>query len=248
MTHLIALLLGLAATTAPADPPTYRCRSATAPVVIDGKPDDAAWSRAAWTADFSDILGHDRPAPPLRTRAKLLWDEKCLYLAVEMQEPDVRGEMVQRDDPLYRENAFELFLDPDDDGREYLELEINARGTIFDLVMSRPYSERGRKREAFTIEGMKSAVHVNGTLNDPSDRDRGWTIELAIPWAALKELSPDAVPPKAGARMRMNLARTHFERAEGAGKGKVYAWSPLGEMNLHAPRRWGYLELVKSSE
>ena len=32
---------------------------------------------------------------------------------------------------------------------------------------------------------MRSAVHVNGTLNDPSDRDKGWTVEFAIPYQSI---------------------------------------------------------------
>ena len=244
MTMLIALLLILATpTSAPTGVPTYRCIATTRPVTIDGKLDDAAWAAAAWTDDFVNILGQDHPAPPLRTRAKLMWDPKYLYVAAELRETDVRGEMKRRDDPLYRENAFELFLDPDDDGQNYLELQINPLGTIFDIVMTRPYKERGRKRE-YTVDGLKSAVRVEGTLNDPSDRDRAWMIELAIPWAAIKELAPKTITPKAGARMRVNLARTHHPRA--GGNEGVFTWSPQGEMNLHAPKRWGYLDFSSS--
>jgi hypothetical protein len=49
--------------------------------------------------------------------------------------------------------------------------------------------------------------------------------------------------------MRMNLARTQHERRGDDGdaaEGQIFAWSPQGEVNLHAPRRWGYLEFVAS--
>jgi len=229
-----------AATTAPADPPTYRCAAATQPVAIDGKLDDPAWAAAEWTSDYTDIRGGDRPAPPLRTRAKLLWDEAFLYVAIECDEPDVRAQMRDRDMPLYQENAVELFLDPDGDGLNYGELEINALGTIFDTKLDQPYRDGGRRDDAWTLEGMKLAVHVDGTLNDARDKDRGWTVELAIPWAALKSLAPDHVPPKPATRWRMQLARA--QHTGGTKRATFWSWSPQGEVNLHAPERWGYLE------
>lgn len=235
----------LAAATAPAHPPTYSCAAARSPIVVDGKLDESEWKRAAWTDDFVDIRGFDRPPAPLRTRAKLLWDDRCLYLAAELEESDVRGEMREHDAPLWRENAFELFLDPDDDGRDYVELEINARGTVLDLVMTKPYKQKGRARMDWQLEGLKSAVQVDGTLNDPTDRDRRWTVELSIPWAAIKELSPDSVPPRPKARLRMNMARMQYARGEE--NVQASTWSPHGEVNMHLPRQWGYL-LLKPSE
>jgi hypothetical protein len=244
MQTLVALLI--LATTAPAtapSPPTYRCVAATQPINIDGKLDDPAWQSAVWTSDFVDIEGADRPPPALRTRAKLLWDSTNLYLAAELQETDVRAEMRDRDDPLFRENAFELFLDPDNDGRNYLELEINALNTVFDLIMDKPYRAGGHSDDAFTIEGMKTAIHIDGTLNDPSDHDRAWTIEIAIPWKSIKSLAPRAVPPTTGSRWRINLARCEYTRGE---RGvKFSTWSPHGAVNMHLPDKWGWLEFVR---
>lgn len=246
LTCLILAAATTAATTAPAPahPPTYSCPAAGSPIVVDGKLDEPAWAQAAWTDNFADIRGSDQAAPPLRTRAKLLWDDRCLYLAAELEENDIRGEMRDHDAPLWRENAFELFLDPDDDGRNYLELEINARGTVLDLVMTMPYKQKGRARMGWQVEGLKSAVQVDGTLNDPSDRDRKWMIELAIPWGAIKELAPDSVPPPPNARLRMNMARMQYER--GAEQVQASTWSPHGEVNMHMPPRWGYLVLKPS--
>src|SRR5439155_18516641 len=116
--------------------------------------------------------------------------------------PDVRATMEQRDMPLFREDAFEVFLDPDDDGRDYLEMEINAINTVFDLIMDKPYRDGGQADDTFNVEGLKSAVHVDGTLNDDTDRERGWPVEMAIPWESLKKVA-GAGPPKVGARWRL---------------------------------------------
>jgi hypothetical protein len=203
--------------------------------------DDAAWSAAAWTSDFVDIAGNDRPPLPVRTRAKLLWDEHHLYVAAELEEDDVRATLRDRDRALHREGAIELFLDPDDDGRDYLELQVNALGTVCDLLLDKPYRAGGHADEAFTLEGMRVAVHVDGTINDPSDRDRRWTVEVAIPFESLRKLAP-TLPPRPGTRWRMNLARSPGRRDR-----RFATWSPQGEVNMHLPERWGWLVFTAPS-
>ena len=39
----------------------------------------------------------------------------------------------------------------------------------------------------WNITGLKSAVKVNGTINNPNDTDKGWMLEIAIPWKAYKK-------------------------------------------------------------
>ena len=233
-------MLALALPATAPSPPVYCCVATTAPVAIDGKLDDAAWSAAQWTSDFVDITRGDRP--PLRTRAKLLWDEKNLYVAAEMEQPDVRATMEQRDMPLFREDAFEVFEVRGIVVAVAVELEINALSTVFDLIMDKPYRGGGQADAAFDIEGLKSAVHVDGTLNDRIDRDRGWTVEMAIPWESLKKIAP-AGPPKAGARWRMELGRS-----PGRPHGRFVTWSPHGEGDMHMPEKWGYLEFARDGK
>ena len=225
------------AATAPSSPPVYRCAATTQTVTIDGKLDDAAWSTAAWTDDFGDIV--DGSAAALRTRAKMVWDDKFLYVAAEIAETDVHARMRERDMPLYREGAFELFLDPDDDGRDYLELEVNALASVFDLVMDKPYRAGGKSDASFDVKDLRAAVALDGTLNDDSDRDRGWTVELAIPWASLKRIGVDG-PPKPGARWRMELGRS-----PGRAGARYATWSPHGVGDMHVPKKWGYVEFAR---
>ena len=72
---------------APLPPPlSYDCHRTKTPIRIDGKLDDPAWKRAEWTSDFVDIEGAAKPTPRFRTRAKMLWDDKYLYIAAEFEE------------------------------------------------------------------------------------------------------------------------------------------------------------------
>src|SRR5437870_2287285 len=84
-----------------------------AAAAIDGKLDDAAWQAAPWSEDFVDIEGDKKPKPRLRTRMKMLWDDKALYIAADMDEPHLWGTVTKRDAVIFQDNDFEVFIDPD---------------------------------------------------------------------------------------------------------------------------------------
>lgn len=251
-TLLFVLLFGFGATSQPATyvAPTYDCARATPAITLDGALDDPAWKAAPWTADFVDIVGaKDNPIPALRTRAKVLWDEKNLYVAADLTDPRVGATIRQRDEQLFREQAFELFLDPGADGKNYLELQINPLNTVCDLAMNKPYIDGGKANIAFDLVGLRSAVRVNGTVNDPSDVDEGWTVELAIPWAGIRALWADAVAsPREGERWRLNFARMRPFDAGREVHAKIprdmWVWSSQGAINMHLPQRWGSMRFV----
>lgn len=246
----------------PWHPRWYRCPFTPAPPIIDGRLEDAAWAPALWTEDFVDIEGEARPLGPRhRTRAKLLWDAQALYIAAELEEPHVWGALTTRDAVIFHDNDFEVFIDPDGDNHFYAELEINALGTVWDLLLARPYRDGGPALSGWDIADLKTAVHVDGTLNDPSDSDRGWTVEIALPWAAFAEIAGNrACPPEPGDTWRLNFSRVQWEhRCEDgryvktpvAGRGWIgednWVWSPQGLVAMHAPERWGFVTFVTAA-
>jgi hypothetical protein len=86
------------------------------------------------------------------------------------------------DSVIFHDNDFEVFLDPDGDGLRYFEFEMNAFNTGWDLFLPKPYKDGGKADNSWEIPGLKTAVHVEGTLNHPGDKDKAWTVELAFPW------------------------------------------------------------------
>ena len=240
----------------PAPPLRYDCPRIGQPPVIDGRLDDAAWAEAPWTRDFADIEGELKPAPSLRTRAKLAWDDDALYVAAELEEPHVWATLRERDSVIYHDDDFEIFLDPDGDRALYYELEINALGTEWDLLLVRTYIDGGPAVNGWDIAGLETAVHVDGTLNDPTDQDRGWTVEMALPWAALKECAGRmSAPPRPGDIWRLNFSRVDWPMRVVDGRyekdvdpltrerlpERNWVWSPQGVINMHLPERWGFL-------
>ncbi len=234
-------------------PRGYVCYRAGGAVVIDGKLDDAAWSRAPWTEDFVDIEGDVKPRPRFRTRAKMLWDDLYFYIAAELEEPDVWGHLTAHDAVLFHDLDFEVFIDPDGDNHEYAELEINALGTTWDLFMPKSYRDGGKAQDSFEIEGLKSAVHVAGTLNKPGDKDEGWTVEIAIPWPSFSRFARTRTPPKDGDQWRLNFSRVEWKhRLRGGAYEPIpksednWVWSPQGKIAMHMPERWGYVQFSKA--
>lgn len=64
--------------------------------------------------------------------------------------------------------------------------------------------------------GLRTAVRVEGTLNDPSDIDQGWTAEIAFPWRGMGILAGlRPLPPRPGDVWRMDFSR--FERLDYCG-------------------------------
>ena len=246
-----------AAPVAPVAPPKglpapkgYVCVRAAAPPAIDGKLDDPAWQAAPWSDDFADIEGDARPKPRHRTRMKMTWDDTALYIAAELAEPHVWATIDQHDAVIFHDPDFEVFLDPDGDNHLYAEVEVNAKNTTWDLLLTKPYKDGGKAIDAWEVTGLKTAVRVIGTLNDPRDTDTGWAVEMAWPWAGLKELTGVAVPPRDGDQWRVNFSRVEWDfTVEGGQYVKVkgrpehnWVWSPQGVIDMHRPERWGYVQ------
>lgn len=234
-------------------------RAAVAPV-IDGLLDDPAWTR--WLRLDTDIEGDTKPRPRFGTDVATAWDDSFFYVAARLVEPHVWATYERRDAVIYHENDFEIFIDPDGDNHLYYELEINALGTVWDLLLVRPYRDGGPAIDAWDIAGLRSAVRVDGTLNDPSDRDEGWSVELALPWTVLAQAAGRPAPPAPGDIWRVNFSRVQWRtRAVDGGYAKItdpatglplpednWVWSPQGLVAMHYPERWGELVFLEPGQ
>jgi hypothetical protein len=249
---VVASWLAISATAlAQADPPKqYECRRARSPIVIDGHLEKAAWREAPWSDWFVDIQGSRMPKPRFQTRVKLLWDEQYLYVAAELEEPDVWATLMQHDTVIFHDNDFEVFLNPTNDGKRYFEFEMNALNTSWDLFLPKPYNQDGHPDNSWEIPGLKSAVRIDGTLNHPGDKDHGWTLEIAFPWNAFTERSGKGRPAP-GESWRINFSRVEWRVQVANGRYQKlpgpednWVWSPQGVINMHVPEKWGTVHFL----
>jgi hypothetical protein len=82
--------------------------------------------------------------------------------------------------------------------------------------------------------GLRTAVHVSGELNNTDTVDRGWTAEIALPWAGMQRLAHGrALPPKPGDEWRLQFAR--YEKLLSDGQHVGWAWDPVGSDDNHRP-------------
>lgn len=237
-----------------AEPLRYEATRLREKPQIDGKLDDRVWKAAAWTSDFVDIEGDQKPKPRFRTRAKIAWDEEFLYIAAEMEEPHLWATYDRHDMVIFHEHDFEVFLDPDGDTLHYFEFEINAKNTTWDLYLPKPYNQGGSADNGWEIPGLRTAVALRGTLNNSTDKDQGWSVEMAFPWKAFNRGPRPAVAPKPGESWRINFSRVEwtmdivkgeYKKRLGA-NGKPlpednWVWSPQGVVNMHVPGEWGHV-------
>ena len=235
-------------------PRGYVCYRAASAIEVDGRLDETAWKTAAWSDEFIDIEGTVKPQPTWKTRVKMLWNDEYLYIGAELEEPHVWGTLTRHDSVIFQDNDFEVFVDPDGDGHNYGELELNVLNTTWDLRLPKPYKDGGMADDAWEIEGLKTATFCDGTVNDSTDVDRGWTIEMAIPLRSLSKLK-SKVPeqgqiPRDGDQWRINFSRVEWDVEIRDNKyhkipGRPehnWVWSPQYTVNMHRPETWGYLE------
>ena len=238
----------------PYAPRTVVCHRTALPLAVDGRLDEPAWQAVPWSAPFVDIDGV-RPVRHL-TQMKVLWDDRALYIAARLDEPDVWATITTRDAVIFQDDDFEVFLDPGGDTHEYYELEVNALGTAWDLFLVKPYRDGGPALHAWDIAGLAVGVDVRGTINRPGDRDEGWTVELALPWDILREASPGRRAPRDGEQWRLNFSRVEWtmDVIDGMYRKRVdptsrkalpednWVWSPQGAIDMHMPERWGVVQ------
>ena len=222
---------------------------------IDGKPDETSWQKAEWSEHFRDIEGDKKPVPTYFTHMKMLWDDSNLYILAELEEPHIWAYYTTRDQIVFHENDFEIFIDPDGDTHNYFEFELNAQNTLFDLFMPKPYRNGGKYDIGWDAAGFKSAVFIDGTINDPTDTDKKWTVEIAIPFSSLK-LSDERIVPVDGEIWKINFSRVEwqteivdgkYQKIKDAATNKYlsednWVWSEQGVINMHFPERWGLAE------
>lgn len=237
------------------EPKVYQCFRTREPHQLDGNIDKPFWSHAPFTEEFEDIEGAAKPAPRFKTQAKILWDDHAVYFGAVLWGDEIWGHITERDEVIFRDNDFEIFIDPDNDTHVYCEFEMNVLNTIWDLLLTKPYRDKGIPINSFDYKGIKTAVKVEGEVNKPGAHNKRWMLEVVIPFTSLLECSGQGTEiPKAGDFWRINFSRVQWkvDVQDGAYRKQLdeagnplpednWVWSPMGIVNMHYPELWGYL-------
>lgn len=232
----------------------YTVKRAPGKIKVDGKLDEKGWKNAEATVPF--VVYSSGETPKFATTAKMLWDDNYLYIAFSMDDNDVWAATKKwnvGDKCLCLEEVAEVFIDPDGDGENYLEAEINPYGALMSLRLDREFAKGGTGDYSWSYKALKIGTGVKGSLNKQSDTDTQWICELGFPFSEIAFSAPSmSFPPKTGDSWRINLYRYEYFRPLESNKPELTAWNrvvwPNGEKNrgFHAPNYFG--RIIFSSE
>jgi hypothetical protein len=225
---MLIVWLGASALAAPPAVPTYLVARAAKPITIDGKIDDAGWAPAK---AVELVLNRDGSASPAKTTARLLYDDKFLYISFRAVDDNIFATMKHRDDHLWEEEVVEVFLQPDPLKKNYIELEVNPLDALVDIYLLD--IRKPLHLESWNSEKIRWAIQVDGTV-DGRPGDREWTCEIAFPFE--DAVTAAHTPPRPGDRWRMNLYRVEQKPSYA-----LIAWAPTRKDDFHIPSMFGEL-------
>jgi Carbohydrate-binding family 9 len=223
--------------------PIYDCRLVDRDVVVSGKGDDPLWRQAEVIHLNNPIDG--QPGR-YRTTARMLYNTRCLYIAFECEDHYVWGTLTERDAAIFGEECVEVFICPSGRIRQYYEINVSPRNTVFDAFILNGRSLTGewtdfRAWKEFTCEGLVTRVWVNGELGKKGAK--GWSAEYAIPFSAI--IGSDNLTPQPGDEWRINFYRIDSPEPK---QLEYYAWSPTGANDFHRPWCFGVLKFRGKKE
>ncbi|EWM22453.1 carbohydrate-binding family 9-like protein [Nannochloropsis gaditana] len=209
-------------------------------ITADGQLDEEAWAETPWSAPFEDIEGDLGPPPQFETKVKMRYDDDCLWVAAYMEEPQAWATQQETNSIVYLDNDFEVFVDPNGDNHYYKEVEINAHGASWNLLLVQPYvdggpavcngtlatmcasnysspsssssSSPGPSVPAWDLSSsLKAGVSVDGALNDPAVGSKGWSAEMCLPLKEYVKYEEGVnLPPRRGDYWRINFSRVQW--------------------------------------
>lgn len=245
------------------EPPEYFCYRLQDAILIDGKLDENSWIKAP-SMEFLDLVKGTQPLFP--SYARMLWNENYLYVGITAETPNVwgtytgdfqmkkeNGGRTFADAIMMRDPFVKVFLDPDGDGKKYMEFHVNALNIVNDVYLITGSTRTDRQNISLSEDNyhmewncpdLKHAVYVDGTLNYADDVDKKYTVEIAFPWNSLKPFFKGNCPPAAGDVFRAHLGRVHREKL--SGDRMYWTWPVIGVMDCHQLHKWGFIKFSDS--
>ena len=161
------------------------------------------------------------------------WDESFLYVAFEVQDRDISGTNTEYMSKPWEDDCVQVFLETDAKRAQTrtpntFEMAVSAAGGSSWLI--------GDNGQAVPkpIYSFKYAKKIQGTLNNPNDRDLGYIVEMALPWREM------GITPASGQVMGFNvICRTKGDSTSFA------SFSPdvKTAAGMEVPANWGRIKL-----
>lgn len=254
----------------------YNCYKTKESIIIDGKLLEISWKKAPEVV-FLDMVNGSVPIlkttgrmiwddkyfyvgfecedPDVWARMGLKDSEvpKNLVFRITRKKEGCPSEWYRLESEIMNLEKFvKVFLDPDADESNYMEFHITPINNIFDAWYTHGLHDITKEtwespHVSWSCPGLLSAVYIDGTLNAPHDVDRGWSVELAIPWKSIKFLAKGSCPPKTGDIWNVLLCRLHRSGFWAQGVREHWSWPVVGKLNCHILSTYGRVKFLDKS-
>ena len=203
----------------------YYCRKIEDDLILDGNVDEQKWESAEKISLVDNSTGG---VPEQATTAKLLWNDKNLYVCFCCTDTYINASMTGYNDKLYEEEVVEVFIDDNRDMKTYIEIEVNPLNALLH------YSIHNNLKGNIIGYGRVDRNVKSAVLRD--ELNGIWSAELEIPFSEF--ITAENIPPKKGDKWLINLYRIDRPKDK---KAEYMSWSPTGEDNFHLPEKFGEL-------
>lgn len=206
---------------------------------MDGIMDEAAWQTAPAVPVHYPNNQREPAADAGETVCRVLWNDTHLFIGFAVKDADVMSPFTERNQPISQADCVEVFLLAHDRLGLYWELNVSPAGVVFDaLMLKHPDIWFGHSDATRNLPGLEIGASVQGTLNDSSDIDRGYVVEIAIPFTSFL---PYTERPAPGDTISVLFARADRNEHATEGPLRYYSHSPIAAWFHNI---WGYAPLV----
>ncbi len=171
---------GLAIQPSICNPSIYPVFFLKEPLKIDGSGEDIGWKNISWSSRFSSVADGSVQKNSFDTRFKMGVYKDSVYFFIKVYDENIWATTHQIDSHFFDDELVNIYIDSNADEYDFFVLHLNPLGNIYA-----EFFERGNKNPLyrFTLDStmVKYKVKVEGTLNQPGDKDKYWQAELAMP-------------------------------------------------------------------
>lgn len=220
----------------------FKVSKATQTITVDGKLHEEAWQNTeVRTLDYFYRI--EKTTDKQQSKYRMLWDEAYLYVFFECQDEFITAREKNRDGQPYLDDCAELFLIPVPDSLNmHYGFEVNLYRASNDFIwFNNFYHNQSGMIKSYDPD-FEVAVQVHGTINNNTDKDEAWTMEMAIPLKHFKGLDK-FFPVKSGNRWAFLAVRQDRNDASGDRRSTSTIF-PIYDIDksVHQPNRFGLLQ------
>lgn len=201
-------------------------------LIIDGNLTD-------WKTPFLGpfVIHNSGEKATQNTMVSLSWNDENLYIAYRSIDSKIVGKLQKKDSEIYKtDDLVEVFIDPDGDGKNYIEIGVSAYSANYDMLLKCISPECGGWKTAmdFDIEGLEAVSKIT---------PEGFCTEIKIPFSSLEKIeNGNFNKPKTGTKWKANTFRIDYGNTTEYLALQDYKSLKFG---FHQPQEFAVFEFVE---